>query len=418
VTRDHRRSFNYYDEIRAGRYGSMELDREVGRNLFKGLGASTVLFILAIFVPLAIQLATQKSDEAGPSRQSAGPTIVIIPPVADNAPKKKSSDDNTGGGGGGGGGDNAPTTRRGSQRNQPRLLRNAETGEGGEEGVSLDVFWAHLRTTRPGEAETPIDQRFPSSARGNSRRGTGGNGRAGIGDDAEGAGGSDDLGNGPGTGGGAGGGAGTGLGSGIGSGIGPGIGGGRGGGRGGGNGRGTGSGIGDGEGDDGDLLASAKPNSVHDEMPKQRITVDVIRVDARKPAITKSDNSPIVDWIRAHQKTLPATLMKAEVLHPRSGDVTTWQEFQDENGLNYTLYLLGRSGRPAQLNIFLVCNNKGTLLQDEGARGVTEIYKHGTATGDGDNLTVQLSLLPPGNNEAAKMMAVVTAWWNHVKNPG
>jgi hypothetical protein len=239
-------------------------------------------------------------------------------------------------------------------------------------------------------------------------RGENGKARAAIGDDDEGVGGLDNFGAGPGMGGGIGGGIGPGVGSGIGT------------GRRGGSGRGSGRGTGDGDDDSGgDLLALAPAPSTPGGMSDQHAKFEIVDVrPSRGAIISKSDRSPVVDWIERHRKPIPVTLQKPEILDQKSGDATTWAEFDDEQGRHYALYLLGRNSRPPQLNIFLVCNGKGTLLQDEGVKGESEVYKFGNASGDSRNPTVQLEQLPPGRAEAKQMMAIFTAWWNHTKSTG
>ena len=411
---------DFYEELQSGRYGSFELKRYVGPNLVKGLLYSIAVHVLCIGIPwLLFFLFQDKTSEQ---------TIRVVPRIdytmrseMENRPREreKKSQPEEGGGGGGGGGAEETQAMRGYRRAYPRLERANDLAFGGDAGISLDIIGAHVRAARPDEAATPIGQVW-ESGHPTSRRG-GGAGRAGLGDDDEGVGGMDLYGGGPGVGGGIGGGAGTGIGTGIGPGMGPGRGGGRGGGSGGGVGRGTGRGVGDGDGDadDGGMLAlapaPAAPGKVNAPQPK----FDVVNVRPNRGAIiTKADRSPVVDWISRHGKPIPVTLQKPEILNQRAGDATTWAEFDDEQGRHYTLYLLGRNSRPPQLNIFLVSGGKGTLLQDEGAKGESEVYKFGTASGDPHNPTVQMEQLPPGRPEAKQMMAVFTAWWNHVKNTG
>jgi hypothetical protein len=124
---------------------------------------------------------------------------------------------------------------------------------------------------------------------------------------------------------------------------------------------------------------------------------------------------PIIDWIEKHQKPVPVALQKPENLNQMPGDVTTWVTFMDTDNQQYTMYLLGRKGDPPQLNIFLKYQREGTLLQDLGAKGVNEVFKHGDAIGDFDKLTVQLSLLPPGSQKAREMMAIFQAWWEQIR---
>ncbi|RJP82331.1 MAG: hypothetical protein C4524_00850 [Candidatus Zixiibacteriota bacterium] len=124
--------------------------------------------------------------------------------------------------------------------------------------------------------------------------------------------------------------------------------------------------------------------------------------------------SPIIDWIEKHQKSIPVTLRTPENLNQIAGDVTTWVEYTDPQGRRYILYLLGRRSTPPQLNIFVRQDGEGTLLQDLGAKGASESYKHGRVAGAPDNPTVQLELLPPGDPRAGQMMSVFTAWWAQV----
>jgi hypothetical protein len=413
VLRDDMTSSNFYDELQAGRYGSMELQRSIGPNLVKGLAVSVAIHVLAILIPWLMWRSLQKpvSEPARTSAIDLSTTIITPPqeePIKNKGPKEE------GGGGGGGGGGEETHEQRGARYRTPRLMRASDISPGGEEGISLNVLDANVRTTRPGEAATPIVD-VPRASR-TVGRGSGG-GRSGIGEDDEGVGGLDDFGGGPGMGGGIGGGIGTGIGTGIGAGIGEGRGGGSGGGSGGGHGRGRGRGYGDGDENAGDLLAAAPAPTMPGTMTKELPKMNEVNIRANRGAvISKADRSPVVDWIAHHQKPIPATISKPENLNKKAGDVATWDEFIDEQGRQYTIYLLGRNSRPPQLNIFLVCAGKGTLLQDEGAKGETEVYKYGTASGDPHNPTVQLEQLPPGRAEARQMMAVFTAWWNHVKN--
>lgn len=81
------------------------------------------------------------------------------------------------------------------------------------------------------------------------------------------------------------------------------------------------------------------------------------------------------------------------------------------------MYLLGRKGTPPQLKIFLVTGNEGTLLQDLGAKGASEMFKYGTVALSPDQskvLLVDLQLLPAGHPKASEMMSVFTSWWKSV----
>jgi hypothetical protein len=396
---------NYYDELQQGYYGSMELKRCVGPNMLKGLATGTGIYVLLFLIGWLV-VFLQPKEKAVESRSitlDINRTVVVEPTRA-----KEKSHRKEGGGGGGGGGADQVEAERGNRRAFPRLQRYADLAGDEAAGVSIDVIGANVRATRPGEVETPIGNGSALS-RGSGRRV--GGGRSGIGNDESGAGGADDFGGGPGLGGGIGGGIGTGVGIGMGSGYGPGSGGGRGGGRGYGDGSGDGDGIGDGE------IAALGVSRSLPNAPTQAPRFDVITIRPNRNAvISKADRSPIVDWIERHKKPVPITLQKPEILNQRSGDATTWVEFDDQQGRHYVLYLLGRNSRPPQLNIFLVSIGNGTLLQDEGARGETEVFKSGSATGSADNPTVQLDQLPPGRPEAKQMMAVFTAWWNHVQS--
>jgi hypothetical protein len=399
---------NYYDELRQGRYGSMELNQCVGPNQLKGLAVGAFLYI-ALFLVGWLFVLFQPNDQKPATRSitmELHRTVLVEPPRA----QEKSPAKEAGGGGGGGGGAAEVQAERGLRRAVPRLMRVADLTGGEVVGASVEVLGASIRAVLPGEAETPIGN-IDLAARASGRRL--GGGRSGIGDDNDGVGGQDDFGGGPGFGSGAGGGIGTGIGTGFGPGIGPGSGGGSGGGRG----RGHGLGDGDGEGDSDGGIAALAPSPKMTSAPIQTPPkFDVITVrPTRSATIPKVDRSPIVDWIELHKKPVPTTLQKPEILNQRAGDATTWVEFDDDQGRHYVLYLLGRNSRPPQLNIFLVTEGRGTLLQDEGARGETEVFKIGTATGAGENPTVQLDQLPPGRPEAKQMMAVFTAWWNHVQ---
>lgn len=405
---------DFYERLQEGRYGSFELKRHVGPNLIRGLVLSLALHVVFIGVPWLIFLLHQKPT---PELQAR-----VIPrldytlrsemekPQTEPQKRKSQSAEESGGGGGG----EETHEMRGTRRSYPRLERSSDLNPGGVEGVSFDVLDAHVRAARPGEAETPIGERI--AARTSSRRGAG-VGRIGNGVDDDGIGGADDFGGGLGLGGGIGGGNGPRNGLGSGPGLGDGHGDVRG--NGGGRGRGSDGGSGDAGDDGGDLQAFAPappaPGAIAGDKPK----FDVVSVRPNRGAIiSKADRSPVVDWIERHQKPIPVTLGKPEILNRRSGDVTAWTEFDDEQGRHYTLYLLGRNSHPPQLNIFLVSGGKGTLLQDEGAKGESEVYKFGTASGDPRNPTVQLEQLPPGRPEAKQMMAVFTAWWNHIKSTG
>jgi|GEM_PF-3184951 len=160
-------------------------------------------------------------------------------------------------------------------------------------------------------------------------------------------------------------------------------------------------------------LATGAPKVPDVESSSPRI---VIPASPPKVETVVAALNPIIDWIEKHQKSVPVTLQRPENLNQMPGDVTTWVTFNDTKNQQYTMYLLGRKGDPPQLNIFLRTQHEGTLLQDLGAKGVNEVFKHGVAVGDSDNLTVQLSLLPPGSPKAREMMAVFQAWWEHVKN--
>jgi len=196
----------------------------------------------------------------------------------------------------------------------------------------------------------------------------------------------------------------------------------------------TGRGIGESDGDDegglakrgrpgrqvgsgvpGPTLASAAGALQIPDMESSRPRIIIPAVPPREESVVASLN-PIIDWIEKHQSSVPVTLQRPENLNQMPGDVTTWVTFSDTENQEYTMYLLGRKSDPPQLNIFLRTLHEGTLLQDLGAKGVNEVFKHGVAFGDADNLTVQLSLLPPGSAKAREMMAVFQAWWEHVKN--
>ncbi|MCX6601776.1 MAG: hypothetical protein NT025_09485 [bacterium] len=143
----------------------------------------------------------------------------------------------------------------------------------------------------------------------------------------------------------------------------------------------------------------------------------IIRIPQQVEATpAKLDRSPIIDWIEKHQRDIPVALQRPECLDLRPGDVSTWQEFQDSQGKKYILYLVGRPSHPAQLNIFLLSGTRGTLLQDEGARGQTDVFKTGRVTGSGADIAPRLERLPAGHPEAPRMMSVFNAWWNQTRN--
>jgi hypothetical protein len=143
---------------------------------------------------------------------------------------------------------------------------------------------------------------------------------------------------------------------------------------------------------------------------------DYIRIpDVSEATPPRVDRSPILDWIEKNQRPIPNTLKSPENLDQRAGDVTTWVRFKDGQGKEYVLYLVGRRSRPIQLNIFLVTGDSGTLLQDQGAKGATDVFKAGHVSGTAGNPVVHLERLPAGDPEAKRMMAVFNAWWAHTQ---
>jgi hypothetical protein len=181
---------------------------------------------------------------------------------------------------------------------------------------------------------------------------------------------------------------------------------------GGGNGNGRGSRLGDGMGRGGPALGggSLSAPSIGEGAGSPQLAV--IKVPPVPAAVNlKYDRSPLIDWIEQNAKPIPTVLQMPENLDYKPGDAATWVEFTDSENNQYTLYLLGRRSQPPQLNIFLVSNGKGTLLQDEGAKGASEVFKYGKVTGGQSGMTVQMQQLPPGRQEARQMMAVFNAWW-------
>lgn len=386
-------------------YGAIELKGIVGRNTFKGLGVSILVHCLAL-------AAWSLFSHLELSHRQSAPRLVVYNPIHVQPPPAKEQPRNSESGGerGGGGGPEDALEKNSQTRYQ---LRSIVEDSPYAADYSLTMLDSRFELTQRREAEDPLldaGARIRSGDR--VTRLTAGGGKS----DFAGFAGDDELGRGLGSGLGAGGGIGSGIGGHIGSGVGNRRGGGETGG-GGTDGYDSGDGVGADLGEESSLVAEARQLAKPADLSSQKPNVSVVNISKYRGVVAPPENwSPIITWISKHQKEIPITLKKPEILNQRPGDVTTWVDFDDDAGLHYTLFLLGRQGHPPQLNIFLVTNGYGTLLQDEGAEGESEVYKFGSASGNPGNPTVQLELLPPGKPEAKHMMRVFVAWWNHIKN--
>ncbi len=398
---------NFDNPLPQDHYGAIELKGIVGRNTVKGLGVSILVHCLAL---VAWALFSQIEF----SHRVTAPRIIVYNPIHVQEPPVKEQPRNGESGGNRGGGGGGPENVLKENTQTRYQLRSIVEDSPDAADYSLTMLDARFELTERRETEDPL-----IDAGGRVRSGdrltrlSAGSGPS----EYEGFAGEDELGHGLGSGMGAGGG----IGGGIGGDIGSGIGNRRGGGIGGEDSDGYSSGRGDGAGaelgEESSLVAEARQLAKPADLSSQKPNVSVVNISKYRGAVAPPENwSPIISWISKHQKDIPVTLQKPEILNQRPGDVTTWVEFDDEASAHYTLFLLGRQGHPPQLNIFLVTNGNGTLLQDEGAKGESEVYKFGSATGNPSNPTVQLDLLSPGKPEAKRMMRVFVAWWNHTKN--
>ncbi len=398
---------NFDNPLPQNRYGAIELKGIVGRNTFKGLGISILIHCL-VLAAWALLSRIEFSHRQSASRLVVYSPIHVQPPPAKEQPRNGELGGERGGGG-------ASEDKLKETTHTRYQLRSIVEDSPYAADYSLTMLDSRFEVTQRGEAEDPlIDVGGRVRTGDRLTRLTAGGGAS----DFEGFAGDDELGRGLGSGMSAGGGIGSGIGGHVGSGIGNRRGGG------GTSGEGTdgyGSGRADGAGtdlgDESSLVAEARQLAKPADLSSQKPNVSVVNISKYRGAVAPPENwSPIIAWISKHQKGIPVTLQKPEILNQRPGDVTTWVEFDDEADAHYTLFLLGRQGHPPQLNIFLVTNGHGTLLQDEGAKGESEVYKFGGASGNPSNPTVQLELLPPGKSEAKRMMRVFVAWWNHIKN--
>lgn len=125
--------------------------------------------------------------------------------------------------------------------------------------------------------------------------------------------------------------------------------------------------------------------------------------------------NPIIEWIEKNQKLIPRTLHGPEAMNLLPGDVTTMVDFTTDDGRDYTLYLLGRKSSPPQLNIGLVTGMEIVILQDMGAKGVSESFRAGRVSDRFDEMVVATSLMPASDPRASEMMGIFYHWWNQVK---
>ena len=390
---------SFFELSRQRYYGALELNRSVGRNLLKGLGISVLVHIAVLGSWFLFSHFAEKP------RQQSLPRVVVLDPIKVHQPPAKDKV-RTGESGRPSGGETEAAEVAKRVRAIPRLRSIVEDSR--DALVSrMMMIDATIELTHPGEPEDPpidltrrdvSDNRFTRL----STEGTGGEWEEFAGGDYGAELGSE-IGS---TGGIAGdftgeGGMARGFGRNANSADAYGM---------------DGSGHEESTRDAGQLLAEAKRLAMPAKPDSASTSIAVVNLSKFRGVAAPPQNvSPVVEWIATHEKTLPVTLQKPEVLNQKPGDVTTWVDFDDEYGRHYTLFLLGRYGHPAQLNMFLVTGGWGTLLQDEGVKGESEVYKHGTATGNPNNPTVQLELLSPSQPEAKKMMRVFTAWWNQIK---
>ncbi len=378
-------------------YGAIQLKHVVGRNTVTGLAISILIHLVVVGTFFVYSTVNKPKRNLNQRIVVYNPVHIREPVVAERQVKRES-----GAGGAGGGGE---TEKPPEQKNVKYRLRSIVEDSQTAAAYSLAMLDYKIEPVHAGEAEDPLSrigsdiQNSDRFSRLSTRSGDGYYEDFALEGGLEGA--AD---------------AGEDLGGGIGYTSGRTRGNGYG---------GYGAGSGFGEGGEGDasggvehpLLADASDLAKPADLSGEKPNINVVNVSKFKGAIVpKNAWNPIIEWIVQHKKQIPVTLQKPEVLNQRSGDATTWVEFDDDANRHYTLYLLGRHGRPPQLNIFLITAGQGTLLQDEGAKGETEVYKHGTASGDPNNPTVQLEQLSPGKPEAKQMMRVFTAWWNHTKS--
>ncbi len=120
---------------------------------------------------------------------------------------------------------------------------------------------------------------------------------------------------------------------------------------------------------------------------------------------------PIIGWLEQNEEEIPADLKQQEYFNYQTSDVTSQVTFTDSEGNEYTMYLLGRSGNPPELKIFLISDGQGVLLQDLGAKGSSESFKIGRVVQRGDRMSIQMQQLSPSDQRAQRAMAIFQAWW-------
>ena len=138
-------------------------------------------------------------------------------------------------------------------------------------------------------------------------------------------------------------------------------------------------------------------------------------IDKSEAKVNLSDMNPIIEWIANHQKDIPLDLKQPEYFNWVPGDVTTQVRFRGDDGREYTLYMLGRTGEEQTLKIFLRYGDEGILLQDLGASGSIESFQAGSVAGSGDRLALEMRQLPVGDPRTEEFMSVFRRWWSSVR---
>lgn len=377
-----------YQLLERRQYGSMSLKRFVGPNLLRGFAVSVIVHALALLAPLVWIVF-----RPAPTTTKERVVVLDMSHVTTVPPAREVKEALTEGSGGGSEMESprlAPPARetreiRGSARN---FLR--ESAAHPRAFVSVEMQPSALFSGSDRDGVEPV-RRSDSNEGVRGVRDFSGTRGAALGGNGDGP----EIG-------------GTDLGR-VRNGMGDGLG----------NGHGRGSRLGDGMGRGEPKLGggSISAPTLGGDAGTPRLAV--VRVPATPAEVNMNyDRNPLIEWIEQNSAPLPRVLQTPENLDQKPGDVTTWVQFTDAEGNQYAMYLLGRRSQPSQLNLFLVTNGTGTLLQDQGAKGASEVFKFGKVTGNGSDLAVQLQQLPPGRREARAMMAVFNAWWKQAQRSG
>jgi hypothetical protein len=397
---------DFFEQMEARHYGSMELKRHVGPNMLRGFLISVLAHIVLVAVPYIILI------NLAPAEPKRTATVRVVD-ISQLTPIKPEPDiprleplGGTGGGGGGGGGGRAgrepsvtpPIFRArlaaipyevamGTEEIEPRpglidpFLRLPSLGFQPEHGIPVPTDLPDIASSSSGDATGILSPSLPvpQSAGGQTVRGTGasdlpdldlstlpsGSGIGSNGTDlppggpGEGWTGGRGLGEGTGYGGGKG----SGLGTGEGSGIGPGRGSGTGGGEGSGIGPGRGPGYGEGTGG---RMAVSSPTPV-------------------KQAVDADELSGLLAWLRGQRAGFPEVVKS--YMETQSGDLCGIT-----NHMGWDV-LIQFAPAQHQLKIFLSRGTTGILLADSDFRQRSQLFALGTVTRSGGGVVTAVEAM-------------------------